>query len=85
MIFTLRYLENVNRSRLCTLFECYIGQFYGKHHFLLNCSAMLTIARLEVLLISQRKVLVKHTNLIDKCKKKRKILLLLKPVKTILK
>ena len=34
---------------------------------------MFTIARLEVLLITERKVLVKHTTLIDKCKNTRKI------------
>ena len=33
---------------------------------------MFTIARFEVLLITQTKVFVKHTTLIDKCKNKRK-------------
>ena len=33
---------------------------------------MFTIARIEVLLITQRKVFVKHATLIDKCKKKRR-------------
>ena len=40
----------------------------AKHHFLLNCTAMFTIAILEVLLITERKVFVKHTTLIDKWK-----------------
>ena len=30
---------------LMFLFECNIDQFYAKHHFLLNCTAMFTIAR----------------------------------------
>ena len=45
-----------------------------QNHFLLNYTAMLTIARLEVLLITQKKVFVKHSTLIDKCKNKRKIM-----------
>ena len=36
---------------------------------------MFTIARLEVLLNTQKKVFVKHTTLIDKCKNKRKFML----------
>ena len=55
---------------------------------------MFTIAILEVLLITERKVFVKHTTLIDKCKNKCKIMLnyqccrvkqFMKHVKTILK
>ena len=40
-------------------------------HFLLNCTAMFIIARIEVLLITQTRVLVKHTTLIDECINKR--------------
>ena len=54
--------------------ECNVDQFYAKHHLLLNCTAMLTIARFEVLLITQTKEFVKHTTLIDKYKNKRKIM-----------
>ena len=50
-----------------------IDQFYANHHFLLDCNVIFTIAKLEVLLITQRKVFVKHTTQIDKCKNKRKI------------
>ena len=39
-----------------------------------NCTAMLTIASLEVLLIVQKKVSVTHINRIDKCKNKHKSL-----------
>ena len=39
---------------------------------LLNCTAIFTIARPEVLLITQRKVFVKHITLIDKGKNKSK-------------
>ena len=45
-----------------------------KLHFLINCTAMFTLARFEVLLITQTKVFVKHTALIDKCNNKRKIM-----------
>ena len=60
----------------------------------INCTAMFTIARLKVMLITQRKVFIKHTTLFDKCKNKRKIMLnyqcccvknLMKHVKTNLK
>ena len=54
--------------------ECNIEKFYAKLHFLLNCTAMFTIARFGVLLITQTKVFVKHTTLIDKCKNKLKIM-----------
>ena len=36
---------------------------------------MFSIARLEALLLTQGKVFVKHTTLIDECKNKRKIIL----------
>ena len=36
---------------------------------------MFSIARLDVLLITQGKLFVKHTILIDECKNKRKIIL----------
>ena len=52
------------------MFESNIDQFYAKHHFLLFYEA-----RLEVLLIKQRKVFTKHTTQIDQCKNKRKIML----------
>ena len=42
-----------------------IDKFYAKLHFLLNCTAMFTIARFEVLLITKTKGFVKHTTLID--------------------
>ena len=42
------------------MFESNIDQFYAKHHFLLFYEA-----RLEVLLITQRKVFTKHTTQID--------------------
>ena len=42
-----------------------------KHRFLIICTAMFIIARIEVLLITQRRVFVKHTTLIDECKNKR--------------
>ena len=51
-----------------------LTKFYAKHHFLSTSTAMFTISRLEVLLITQRKVkIVKHTTVIDKCKNKHKI------------
>ena len=53
------------------LVECDIDQLYAKHYFLLNCTAMFTIARFVVLLVTQRKVFVEHTTLIDKCKHRR--------------
>ena len=42
------------------MFECNIDQFYANHNFLLNCTAMFIIMRLEVLLIMERKVFVKQ-------------------------
>ena len=44
---TLRYSEIVNTSNLILMFlvEYNIDQFYAKHHFLINCTAMFTIAR----------------------------------------
>ena len=50
---------------------CNIDKFYAKLHFLLNCTAMFIIARIEDLLITQTRVFVKHTTLIDECKNKR--------------
>ena len=66
--------SSVDCKYISFLFECNIDQFYAKLYFLLNCTALFTIARLEVLLITQTKVFVKHTTLIDKCKNKRKIM-----------
>ena len=56
------------------MFECNIDKFYAKLHFLLNCTAIFTIARFAVLLITQTTVFVKPTTLSDKCKNKRKIM-----------
>ena len=41
-----------------SLFECNIDKLYANHPFLSNCTAMFTIARLEVLLITQKKVFI---------------------------
>ena len=40
---------------LYSLFECNVDHLYAKHHFLLNCTAMITIAWLKILLITQKK------------------------------
>ena len=62
--------QSINQS--VDIFITIINLF---HHFLINCTAMFTIARLEVMLITERKVFVKYTTIIDKCKNKRNIVL----------
>ena len=69
--FTFRYLPGEEYNSLGSLlwrknilmhslFECNIDKLYANHPFLSNCTAMFTIARLEVLLITQKKVFIEH-------------------------
>ena len=78
MIFTLRFPEIVNTSHLILMFlvwKLYWPILY-KTSLSVELHCHVYIARLEVLLINQRRAFVKHTTLIVKCKNKRKIMLI---------
>ena len=65
-----RYFKYISFNPYVPCLNVILTDYMKKNNFLLNCTAMFTIARLEVLQITRRKVFVKHTTLIDKCKNK---------------